>query len=257
MHKKLGNNKNIGLALGGGAVLGAAHIGVLRALNEFNISISYIAGTSIGAFVAAFYAFGKSCEEIREMTKDLNWLDVSEISLSRYGLLSNKKLGEVITEGIGDVDFDQAAVPLAMIATDIATGEKVILREGRVSTAAMASTCLPGIFRPVEIDERLLVDGGIVENVPITPLQEMGADVIIAVDLLAKRTYKKPENIIEVLVNTFNYTLIAATKVQTEAADILIQPDVSSFNMINTNQVNDLIEAGYAEAKTMLENNRD
>lgn len=104
--KKLNKNKKIGLALGGGAVLGAAHIGVLRALEEFDISASYIAGTSIGAFVSAFYAFGKRWHEIEKIASDLKWLDVSGISLSRFGLLSNEKLGDLISEHIGDVTFD-------------------------------------------------------------------------------------------------------------------------------------------------------
>ena len=250
--KKLNKNKKIGLALGGGAALGAAHIGVLRALEEFDIDVNYIAGTSIGAFVSAFYAFGKNWEDIEKIAKDLNWLDISAISLSQYGLISNEKLGEIITENIGDVNFDQAKIPLAMIATDISNGEKVVLKQGKVATAAMASTCIPGVFQPVEIDERLLVDGGIVDNVPVKPVEEMGAEFIIGVDLSLRRSYKKPENIIEVLLNAFDFALMNATKLQTAESDVLIKPDLSSFNLIETNQVEDLIKQGYSEAKLIL-----
>jgi len=250
--KKLRKNKKIGLALGGGAVLGAAHVGVLRVLEEFNISVSYLAGTSIGAFVSALYAFNKNWKEIEKIAMHLNWLDVSRLSLSQYGLLSNKKLGELVTEIIGDVDFDQANIPVAMIATDISNGKKIVLKEGNVATSVMASTCIPGVFVPVEIKDKLLVDGAIVENVPITPLREMGADFIIGVDLIANHSHKKPKNIVEVLINSFDFIIMTASKLQSEEADILIKPDLSSFNIVETDQTADLIEKGYLEAKSIL-----
>src|SRR6056297_1172026 len=171
--KKLKKNKKIGLALGGGAVLGAAHIGVLKALKEHDIQICFVSGTSIGAFVAAFVAFGKTWKEIEEIAKDLNWLDVTSISLFQSGLLSNKKMVELIANHIGDVNIEDANIPAAMIATDITTGKKIVINKGKVAQAVMASTCIPGIFAPVEIGDKLLVDGGIVENVPITPLEKM------------------------------------------------------------------------------------
>ncbi len=250
--KKLKRKKKIGLALGGGAVLGAAHIGVLKAIEEFEIEIACIAGTSIGAFAAAFYAFGKKSDEIERLTKKLDWLDISRLSLSQFGLLSNEKLGNIIKDALGDVKFEEAEIPLAMVAVDIGKGEKVILKEGKVAESVMSSTCIPGVFIPVEIDNRLLVDGGVMENVPITPLEEMNADQIIGVDLNAKHKFKKPENIIDVLVNTFDITLLNATKIQTEEADVLIAPDLSSFNLVDTDQIDDLIKIGYAEAKEVL-----
>ena len=251
--KKLKKNKKIGLALGGGAVLGAAHIGVLKALKEHDISISYVSGTSIGAFVSAFLAFEKTWEKIEEIAKDLNWLDISGMSLSQFGLLSNKKLGKLITEHIGDVNFEDAKIPVAMIATDITSGDKVVLNKGNIAQAVMASTCIPGIFVPVEIEDRLLVDGGIVENVPITPLEDMGAEVIIGVDLNAEHARKKPENIIEVLLRSFDFLIKTATELQTAEADILIKPDLSDFNMVDIDQADDLIEVGYKEAIKILQ----
>lgn len=246
-------NKKIGLALGGGAALGAAHIGVLKALEEQNIEISYVAGTSIGAFVGAFHAYGKKWNEIEEIASELKWLDISGLSLSQYGLLSNKRLGSLIDECIGEVNFDQSDIPLAMIATDISNGEKMILDKGNLASAVMASTCIPGIFIPIERDEKLLVDGGIVENVPISPLKEMGAEFIIAVDLNAKHSYKKPENIIEVLLNSFHFTLMTSSKLQTQKADLIITPDLSSFNRVDIDQAEDLIKVGYETTKEILD----
>ncbi|MFO8001598.1 MAG: patatin-like phospholipase family protein [Marinilabilia sp.] len=241
-----------GLALGGGAVLGAAHVGVLKVLEEKNVTVTHIAGTSIGAFTAAFYAFSKKSVDIQEIASKLKWIDISGIAFSGKGLLSNEKLGELIVEYIGDKNIEDSDIPLAILATDISTGEKVVLKQGSVANAVMASTCVPGIFNPVEIDGRLLVDGGIVENVPIDTVKEMGADYVIGVDLNSKNSFGKPENIIDVIVNSFHFMLKSAVKYQTKDADLLITPDMSPFNMIDTDQVEDLIKQGYDDAQEML-----
>jgi NTE family protein len=244
--------KNIGLALGGGAVFGAAHVGVLRAIEEKEIDISYISGTSIGALVAALWTFGLGWEKIAGLAKDTKWLDISSVSLSKFGLLSNKGIRRLIVDNIGDSTFKDAKIPLAMIATDISNGEKVVLKSGNVADAVMASACIPGVFIPVEINDRLLVDGGIVENIPLSPLEEMGAKYIIGVDLNSNHQYQKPKNILEVMLNSFHFTLKAAAKLQTEEADLLLQPDLSGYNRIDLDQVDDLIDIGYKLAMEKL-----
>jgi len=247
-------NKKIGLALGGGAALGATHIGVLKAIDELNIEVSYISGTSIGALIAALFAFEMSPKDIENISEKLEWGDVAGMTLSKYGLLSNNKMEDLILDNIGDVNFDQSRIPMAMIATDISYGQKVVMKEGRIAPAVMASTCIPGIFIPTEINDQLLVDGGIVENVPISPLNAMGADVVIAVDLNSGHTYDRPENIIDVLLNSFHFTMMSASKVQANTADVLIKPDLSSFSRTNINQTKELIDIGYKEAKKVLKN---
>ncbi|MGD2036153.1 MAG: patatin-like phospholipase family protein [Bacteroidales bacterium] len=244
--------KDIGLALGGGAVLGAAHVGALRAINDLDIKINYIAGTSIGAFVAAFFAFGKNWKEIKEIASKLRWIDITGISLSRYGLLSNENLGKTIVEHIGDKNIEDAGIPLAMIATDVTSGEKVILDKGSVADAVMASTCIPGIFNPIEINGKMLVDGGIVENVPINTTKEMGADFVIGVDLNSKHKYDKPDNILDVIMNSFHFLMQLADKLQTEDADLLIKPDLDKFNRSDMNQIDELIVKGYNDSKKVL-----
>lgn len=244
--------KKRGLALGGGAVLGAAHVGVLKAIDEYKIRITRVTGTSIGAFVAAFVAFGKSWEEIEAIAKELNWLDVSGISLSRYALLSNEKLGDLIEKHLGNNDIGDADIPLAMVAADITNGDKVVLDKGSVAKAVMASTCIPGIFKPVKIDGKLLVDGGVVENVPVKTIKDMGARKVIAVDLNAKHKYGEPENIMDVILNSYHYTMMASARLQTEDADLLIQPDLSRFNRSNMKQVSDLMDKGYKDAIKQL-----
>lgn len=244
--------KKTGLALGGGGALGAAHIGVLKALEEMDIRPCCISGTSAGALVATLYAFGKSLEQIASIAAEIKWIEISKLSLSHFGLLSNEKLGKLIKDNIGDVDIADSNIPLAIVATDIASGEEVVLHEGGAAQAVMASTCIPGIYVPVEISGRLLVDGGIVENVPVSPLQAMGADFIIGVDLNAGHRKNKPKNIIEVILRSFDFMLKAATRLQTEKAELLVRPDLSAYSMYDMNKADDLIKEGYRAARRAL-----
>jgi NTE family protein len=244
--------ENIALGLGGGAVLGAAHVGVLRALDELSIRVGMVSGTSIGSFIAALHAFGKSWQEIRDITFDLDWFDLSGPALSQYGLLSNRKFGGIVNGLLGHKKIEDAPIPLSMIATDIGTGKKVVFRNGDVSSAVMASSCIPGIFRPLEYDGALLVDGVLVENVPVSPLEADGAEAIVCVDLLACHRFTRPENIIGVLLNAFYSTVTNTTAIQTQAADLCISPDLSDFSLIDTHKVPDIMDAGYRSALSAL-----
>ena len=172
-------------------------------------------------------------------------------------MLSNKKLKNIITEHIGEKNIEDANIPLAIITTDVSTGEKVVLKKGSVVNAIMASTCMPGIFKPVEYNGKLLVDGGIVENVPIDTVREMGANYIIGVDLNAKYIYSKPGNILDVISNSFHFIMQTSAKLQTEDADLLIQPDLSDFNRKDMKQIAKLINKGYQDSKAAFKTNRE
>ncbi|MDA3833131.1 MAG: patatin-like phospholipase family protein [Spirochaetales bacterium] len=243
--------KEVGLALGGGSVLGAAHIGALRALDEFGYSFTHISGTSIGSLVGALAAFGKSWKDIEEIALDLSWYKAARLSFSKMGLLSNEKLGESIARIIGEVTFDQANIPLYIVASNITNGEKVVLSKGDVTQAIMASTCVPGIFEPVEIGGQLLVDGGVSENVPVSVLTELGITPVIAVDLMTKHTHKRPKNIFEVIINSFSFTLASSLlSLQGRENVIIISPQLANFNSIDVKQIPKLITQGYeASAK--------
>lgn len=244
--------EGVGVALGGGAVLGAAHVGVLKALNEHDINIKQISGTSIGAFIASLYAFGKTPREIEKIITELDWLDVTSFTLSKYGILNNADLGKKLTSLLGDVDFKQAKIPLFLMATDLATGEKVVLKEGKVANAVMASSCLPGIFVPVEINNQLLVDGGLVENVPVSPLREAGGKFIIGIDLSAGRQYQRPQDVIDVFANAIDIAIDNVTRLQTSDADLIIAPGLSSYSRRDTSRIPDLIKEGEKAAQKLL-----
>ncbi|NGP87454.1 patatin-like phospholipase family protein [Fodinibius halophilus] len=243
------NDSSIGLALGGGAALGAAHVGVLRAMEELEINIDYLAGTSIGAMVSALYAFGMPVDEIESIALDLDWPDVSGIALSKMGLLTNNELGMMLDNHLGNVTFEEADIPLAVIGTDISTGEKLIIDEGDVSDAVKASTCIPVLFEPVRYHGRLLVDGGLKESVPVSALQAFEADYIIGVDLGARREYEQPNNILGILNNTLEIALSHLAHVNPLDIDLIIQPDLGKFSRTDTENTAEMIEIGYRSAK--------
>lgn len=252
--KTLKKGQSIGLALGGGAVLGAAHIGAIRAIQELDLEIEAISGTSIGAFIAALYSYGNDFSAIENIALDMAWTDITGFSLSKFGLFSNKKIRGFLAETIGEeATFEDAQLPLFIVATNITSGEKKILRSGDLADAVMASTCLPGIYKPIEIDGELYVDGGIVENVPISPLKEEGYSPIVAIDLNASQSYERPGSMVDVLINSFHFMMKTAAREQTRNADILIRPDLSKFNHIDSSQTEELIKAGYEETKKALE----
>ncbi len=245
--------RRLGLALSGGATRGFAHIGVLQAFEENSIRPDYISGTSIGAFAAALYAFGLSLAEIRSLAQGMTPVNVSKLKLSRYALFSNEELARLIQSRIGKARIEDALIPLAIIAADIGRGEKVVLRQGEVAPAVMASNAVPGIYRPVIIDGRMLVDGGIMEDVPISPLRPMGADTVVAVNLSADRRYRQPEDIIDVLLNAFDLALDDDTTAQVKAADILIEPQLSHFRRMDVTQIDALIAEGHRAAAASID----
>lgn len=243
----------VGVALSGGATLGAAHAGALRALHEADTPIDYLSGTSIGAVAAALYAFETPLDQIEEIALEMSWLSISSFSPSRMGLLANRKLGEILRGHIGDPEFKDASIPLAVVATDISRGEKVILDRGRVLPAVMASACVPGIFQPVEHDDRLLVDGGLVENLPISPLKELGARSIIGVDLNLRRRYQRPDDLIDVVLNATDIAINNTTRTQVrDRVDLLIAPTLSSYSRFRSQGGEQLVDEGLRAARDAL-----
>ena len=246
-------DKHIGLALGGGAVLGAAHIGVLKALDEYDYTITHLSGTSIGSFVGALCASGKTWQEIEEIALNLSWFKVAKLRFSKLGLMSNERLGASVQEMIGKNSFEDLHIPLYIIAADISTGEKKVISTGSVADAVMASTCIPGIFEPVELDGNLLVDGGVCENVPLSILRDLKVRKIIGVDLLARHAHRRPGSIVEVLINSFAFALSGSVKQVSKKKGItVIAPELSEFNSVEVKQIPDLINQGYASAVEVL-----
>ncbi|EFC91503.1 Patatin [Dethiosulfovibrio peptidovorans DSM 11002] len=185
LHDAVSKGLKIGLALGGGAARGCAHIGVLRALEENSIPVGCIAGTSIGAMVGAVYASGgmDHLEELLLKMDLLQLLSYFDVVFPHSGLVDGRKVTELLRGILGDRSFDDLSVPFAAVATDLGDGSEVVLSSGDVIDAVRASIAVPGVFTPFVTDEALLVDGGLVDPVPVNVVRSLGAEFVIAVDL--------------------------------------------------------------------------
>jgi len=176
-----------GLALGGGSARGLAHVGVIQTLKAYNIPIDIIAGTSIGSVVGSLYATGASIDQLEEAAlsmKKSKTLFLIDLALPHSGLISGKRIEEMLNDlALGDKTFDDLKIPFAAVAADVESGAEVVLNQGKVIDAVRASISIPGIFTPVKYQNYYLVDGGVVDPVPVDVVQKMGADIIIAVSL--------------------------------------------------------------------------
>lgn len=179
----------IGLALSGGGARGLAHIGVLKVFEQEGIAIDYLAGTSMGGLIAAAYAAGMSSDSLERealrMASIRRLLALVDLSRPRRGLFEGQKVNEYLVSHLGDRTFDDLQLPLTLVAVDLNIGQEVHLNQGRVADAVRATIAIPGIFTPVERDGQLLVDGGVLNNLPTDVVHGMGADVVIAIDIFS------------------------------------------------------------------------
>lgn len=173
----------VGLALGGGVARGLAHIGVLSVLEKANIPIDCIAGTSMGAIIGAAYCAGLTIEDLRGIAARTGWWQVSRPLFSAGGFVTFKHLEAWMEDNIGQFDVRDLAIPFAAVASDLISGERVVLSEGRLCTAVRASCSVPGFVPPVEQNDHILVDGGITDNIPADVARLLGADYVIGVDI--------------------------------------------------------------------------
>jgi len=261
--------KKIGLALGGGAARGLAHVGVLDVLKEEGIPIDLIAGTSAGAIVGAAYARNRDTDHMIKEALDANWKKMAPLidpSLLKSGFVKGNKILSLIKSfvGGGDINFSELEIPFACVATDIDTGEEVVINSGSVADALRASISLPGIFTVVKRGDRYLVDGGLTTPVPVDVVRQMGADFIIAVSVnpeVAGRVGKayqhraeehKAPNILQVMMQSFYITAYSLAQHTLEHADSVIEPDVSHFSVSDFNKAQELIEHGRVAARKAI-----
>lgn len=260
--------KKIGLALGGGAARGLAHIGVLEVLEREGIPIDLITGTSAGALVGAFYAQGKDAALIKQMVLQFSWRKLAPLvdpSLPTRGLIKGKKVKDLIELFIGgDTKFSDLKIPLACVATDINTGEEVVIDRGSVTEALRASISIPGLFVIVHHEGRHLVDGQLVNPVPVSVARRMGADFVIAVNVIPDVTGRahglrkehagvlKEPNLISIIMQSIYIGTYAMVKVSVKKADVVIEPKVAHVGAGEFHRGKELIEAGEIAAAELL-----
>ncbi len=247
----MAERKKIGIALSGGAARGFAHLGVLKVLAEHGIPIDCIAGTSAGSFAGAAYASGLSVEEIIEMSRKISWLRMSGFSYSPKGLLSNAEMGAFVNQHFPHRNFEDLPIPFAAVACDLETGKEVLLKDtGDLAAAIRASCAIPGVFVPVEIEGRRLIDGGVVSNVPTKAVKKLGAEIVIAVDVLASgATYwGSPSTLLGIFFQSAMMLLRAASKAHHYRADVVIIPNIAHLRPDEIGKMDEFIRAGEEAA---------
>ena len=246
----MAGNKRLGLALGGGAARGFAHLGVLKALEEIGVVAEYVAGTSAGALVGALYAAGFSYRDILETAEELNWGQLAKPAMPTMGLLNPEPLEELVEQLVDGANIEDLPVPFCAVVTDLVAATEVRLTRGKVSKAVRASCSIPGVFVPLEHDGMVLVDGGITNNLPSEAVRELGADWVVAVDLndgLAEG--RVPGNIIDVITMSLMITFDHSNLRGYDASDLVIRPPLAGFSYQDMNRRDELIGAGEHEAR--------
>lgn len=243
----------LGLALGGGFARGLAHIGVLKVLEEEHIPISFIAGTSVGAVIGAAYASGVSAKELEEIAALVRFRDFARWTLSRFGFASNDRMKGFLDRILKVRSFEECRLPLAVTATDFATGDGVVFTSGPLCEAVRASCAYPGMFLPVNVNGRLLVDGMLAHAVPTSPLRTMGANKVLAVYLSAHWTnLNGPRHVFDVIGQCFSIAQAKMCGLWQSAADLVIEPDVRGFSYDGFERAPELIHSGEVAIRAVV-----
>jgi NTE family protein len=243
----------IGLALGGGFARGIAHVGVLRVLEEAGIPMRFIAGTSVGAMIGAAYCSGLTPDELEEVAHRVTFKTFARWTLSRHGFATNARMMGFLNSVLKVKTFEELRIPLAVTATDISNGEGVVFRSGPLVEPVRASCAYPGMFLPVNIGGRWLVDGMLAHAVPTRPLREMGAERVLAVHLKGRWSAgAAPRHLFDVIGQCFAIAQEMSAGSWKQAADLIIEPDVDGFDYDAFEHTPALIRCGEATMRAAL-----
>ena len=237
----------IGLALGSGGARGFAHLGVLKVLRDEGIPIDFIAGSSMGALVGCFYASGLSIERMVQFALAFKRKYYLDFTVPKMGFISGNRLKELIRLFTHRKTFEELDIPVAVVATDLNEGKKVIFKEGSVADAVKASISIPGIFVPEKIDGKLLVDGGVIDRVPVSVVKEMGADIVIAVDVSHVKRNEDITSIYDVIMQSLDIMQDELVHHREIASDVMIRPHVEQYSSRAFTNIKEIIDIGEQE----------
>ena len=241
----------IGLALGGGAVRGAAHIGVLNILDKAGLAPSIITGCSAGALVGALYAGGMSAPDISALARTLHWKRLVRPSITGRSLFETARLGTFLDKILDGRTFADLELPFATVACELTTARRVVLDEGPVAGAVLASSAIPGVFPPVERDGMLLVDGSLVDMVPAALARTMGADIVVAVDVSGPLPRRPPKTMVQIMVAVSTLQPGVEEHLARDA-DLVLTPDVDAYAFWELSRMSEFETAGEAAAEDSL-----
>lgn len=238
----------VGAALGSGAARGLANLGVLQVLQEENIPVDIVCGTSAGAVVAGLFASGSDMQLLGRMASELDWNDLTSVTLKTRGLVAPDKIHNMLRILTRDQHFEELPIPCAVVAANLLTGEEVVLDSGPVAEAITASLSIPGVFIPQEKEGMLLVDGALVNRVPGDLCRKMGADLVIAVDVGWAPLRSRIRHLPDVIIQTIDILSRQAAYWQRIDCDLLIEPDLGNVTLTQLNRAEEIIEKGREAA---------
>lgn len=243
----------IGLALGGGFARGMAHIGVLRVLERNKIPVRFLAGVSAGSIVASAYAAGADSHELEGIARSLKFKHVAGWGLSRLGLVQTNRMGDFLKRALKVHRFEEMRIPLAVVATDVCTGEPAIFHgKGEIFGPVRASCSYPGLFQPVRHDGRVLVDGAISMEIPAQALKQLGVTRVLSVALPAAPVSAEPGSMFAVVNRCFQIMQRRTEQHWRQYSDVVVAPQVHGVAWDDFTQLNQLIEAGERAAEQVL-----
>jgi len=247
-------SSGVALALGGGAARGIAHIGVLKVLAEERIPVRGVAGTSVGSVVGAGLCTGRDWRWLLAEARKLRWGNLVQPTVPRMGMLATERLERFLERALGVVRIEDLPLPFAAVAVDISTGEEVVLRSGGLASAIRASCSVPGIFEPVAVGGRLLVDGGLLNDVPADVARTLVDAPVLAVKLNGGvREPARPRSIVDVLTSSFAIVALHGIQQGLAGADIVVAPDLGRASYRDLRRVDELFAAGERAARAALD----
>ncbi len=242
----------IAWALGGGGARGFAHLGVLKVLQEAEIPIDALSGTSMGAVIAVLYAAGADLKYLTALAGNIAWEKFVDLRFPRYGLVEGKRITPLIRLLTKNKRLEELDLPVRVVATDLLTGEEVVFSEGEIELAVRASISIPGIFTPVYYQNRVLVDGGVVANLPVGAAADFGMDLVIAVSVPGELSNEAPRSVFDILYRTFEVMSHKATSFEVRKADYVIAPKVGKVGTGQFYRAEECIVEGERAAREAL-----
>ena len=236
----------IGLALGGGAARGFAHVGVIQVLEEAGIRPVMVAGTSAGSLVAAFYASGKTGKQLQHVAETMEEAAIADWTLPLFnrGMLRGDALARYVNSQVGSRLIEELSMPLGIVATDLNSGQSMLFQRGDTGTAVRASSAVPAVFQPVRISGREYVDGGLVSPVPVRAARQMGAELVIAVDISNPPEGNASGGTLDVLLQTFTIMSKSINYFELKEADVVVRPALPGVSSSDFSSRKKSIEAG-------------
>jgi NTE family protein len=245
-------NPKIGIALGSGGARGFAHVGVLKSLIEEDIPIDLIAGSSMGALVAAFYGAGYDMNTMVKLSTSFRRKYYLDFTIPKMGFIAGRKVKDLVKFFTKGKKIEELSIPVGIVATDLIKGERVVFTEGNLSEAVRASISIPGIFVPEKINGRLYIDGGVIDRVPVSVVKDMGADIVIAIDVSPFDVEPQILSIQDVIMQSIDIMQRELVKRMVMDADFMIRPETEQFSSRAFQNIKEIIECGENETKKII-----